>query len=39
MTSDELLPWQARHELASEDSDLTDLREVYGDWTKDGEEK
>ena len=29
----------AASELSAKDSDLTDLREVYGDWTKDGEEE
>lgn len=31
-------PW-ASAELAADESELSDLREVYGDWTKDGEEK
>jgi len=31
-------PW-ATAELVADESELTDLREVYGDWTKDGEEK
>lgn len=30
----ERLPWQARRELSAKESELNDLRQVYGDWTK-----
>ena len=35
----QMLNRRAAAELAVDESELTDLREVYGDWTKDGEEE